>query len=190
MILMKEFKNRKWHLVLYQNSSNGYISKEAINESYSDTAFSLLGQIDSLKHSLSNRYVFLLEYPGLDGFNMFSQKISPHKLECTETDPSFRCIKCTWTNRFGPLKLTGPEASKYGYLTDDTRYDDWWYGIGAYRYESNKITGPIITESNKIKLYEVRLWIQTDGNRMTKCKFNRNAMNRLSLLLSFIVMFK
>ena len=114
----------------------------------------------------TNRYVFLLEYPGYSGRNIMSQRISPHVLRYPSTDEHFRCIECTWKSAFGPLRIAPPKYAEKCYITFDSE-ENYWYCIGTYNYDTKVLPGPRIGSSLKV-VKEVKLYIQIDWNICTR----------------------
>ena len=184
MITLKYFENRHWRLIFRQNStSGGYFSTNNVNKSTENYLFSDLGSIDKLKKKHSNVYTFLLEYPSLKGFNIYSQKISPHALSYPNTDNSFECIKCTWKTNFGPLRVITTQGYG-GYLTNFNQ-NDWWYNIGTYSY-GTVLPGPYV--SGWIQLTEVYLWLQVSPFCYEKSKCRRGErINVKCMILVYIV---
>ena len=179
---VKIIGKRKFSLIFYQNRVNNKVfTPFNVNNSIDNERFSLLDQIDLLKQKNTNKYIFLLEYPGYDGHNIMSQRISPHTLRYPSTDEHFRCIECTWRTSFGPLRVVTPKYADKCYIAFDTN-ENYWYGIGTYSYNNNVLPGPKINGEGTWVL-EVKLWIQIDNTFCTDC---RNSKTRLLIFELFI----
>ena len=77
---VKNHKNDRWMLVFYHNSSNGLFYNEfeeiKFQNDYKHGKYSIFGLLQSdLKQN--NKFEFLLEYPELNGYNLWRQSNNP-----------------------------------------------------------------------------------------------------------------
>ena len=79
---VKEQYGARWLLILYHNSTgftffNNKTAEFSINH---PQLFSLLKYIPIIRREDISKYEFLLEYPGHEGYNRWSQTIEPHQI--------------------------------------------------------------------------------------------------------------
>ena len=183
---MKIIGKRKFSLIFYQNRTNNKVfTPYDVNNSLDNERFSLLDQIDLLRPKQTNRYVFLLEYPGYSGRNIMSQRISPHVLRYPSTDEHFRCIECTWKSAFGPLRIAPPKYAEKCYIAFDTN-EDYWYGIGTYSYKENVLPGPIINNDG-VWVPEVKLWLQIGNVGSVDCRGSKTRRVLFEFLITILL---
>ena len=193
LINIKYFNGKPFLKIFYQftNSSSDFFNEnddfELINER---NKFSILKHIDD-RFKYNDYFEFLLEYPSLEGFNNWKQKIFPTKAE----DPnSIGYLKendsCTWEGKEwgGLFKSSNFNAS---YLEGSVNTSLYWYTIGSkksYMVE-NFFPGPCFLESEGIKVQNVLLHIYIPPNIYKKLfNFTCYLKNKLNIILFIIIL--
>ena len=183
---IKFFRGTRWILVFYHDSSTGEYFDDTIaqtcNVEYCDDLYrySRLRDINELNKIYSN-YEFYLDYPEVDKYIIWTQKITP--LEGTETaSERNNGFKLKYTHN-APL-FSGLMKSRQAYYAPiDGSIDPvgFWYCIGAkksYEEGKNTITGP------EALVQKVYLWMRTG---LIECSQKRSFFNRGFLLLSCFI---
>ena len=158
--IKKEY-GKYWLKVFYHNSKEGqWFAESEIQEMYSHNKFSILGLVRDLK--FFDYYEFLLEYPTVEGYNNWRQKIFP--LDASQnTNDSIQynddSMHISWSLHWGGLSNS---SSSIETILDGCQDGNYWFSIGAkkpYQDTSNKFPGPA-TESERYEVQEVYLWIR------------------------------
>ena len=91
---VKEQYGVRWLRILYQNSTGfTFFTNKTAEFSINDPQlFSLLKYIPIIRREDPMKHEFLLEYPGYDGYNRWSQTIEPHQIQSPYYDD--RQIPC------------------------------------------------------------------------------------------------
>ena len=180
----KIFIGASWLKIYHQDADIGVYS--SIDEARSCNApgkYSILEEARDIKHHGSNSYEFLLEYPGLKGFNRWRQSNYPLDAK-DENVIGFVNVSCTWTVQY----WQGLGLSSYGsvLLDGSIRHSNWYYTIGMVEncdkdYPHN-FPGPGQAYS---KIY---LWMRVPDIRgLYICSCNRNKYH-LSVAASFLML--
>ena len=161
--IKKEF-GKYWLKIFYHNSTNGnWFRDEEINEIYTEEKFSIFGLVKDLK--ISDYYEFLLQYPSVEGYNNWKQKVFPLDASQSDNDDVHYYVDDTlhisWPNfNFSGLSRSSTRDSA---ILDGCNDGHWWFSIGAkkdYHTESvNTFPGPS-TEEESYEVQEVYVWIR------------------------------
>ena len=182
-IQTKDYLGARWIKLVYHNSSNRVIfQKNEVKFTVSQQKYSILKYIDRIKKYDSSKYEFLLEYPGHEGFNRWTQNKNPLFSKPNE-EIGYENISTTWTSaNWGGLFLLGSHliGSKYQYRQYCVCCTSF-FGDGD---EPTTFTGP------GFYVLEVNLWmrVRNEGilfrERSLKCR--RNRTNNLFLFLVLV----
>ena len=153
--------DKRWLKIFYHDSSNKnwFTSDEELLHCNEEDKYSIFEYI-SPDFKINDYYEFLLEYPGLSGYNNWKQKILPTQaFESITTDIGYTCepeegCSCQWTIKsWKGLKRSS--KTSYSFI-DGSQSSEYWFTIGAkMAYKSqNKFPGPGETVTN------VSLWIR------------------------------
>ena len=156
--------NKSWLLLFHHDSSQGDYFHDYSEIEYLNTKnkFSILGFINK-NFQINGAYEFLLEYPNLNGYNLWKQTKFP--LEVKEGGDSNGYIKdsceCEWKNDpFSGLMLSGNNNS----FIDGCNGGFWYFAIGAKAADSqaspNTFPGPYDKVTGEFfSVSEVNLWL-------------------------------
>ena len=169
--------NKKWLLVFHHKINNGqpiFSVKEEVEYINEENRYSILGEVDE-RFRQRGRYEFLLEYPALEGCNIWTQTISPLYAQ-PELENGYKPIQITWTeNNWHGLSLSSNPNS---FIDGSPGHDWYFYSIGLKKpWSQYQIPGPYDTRyspynNSKYYTYEVHLWLRIDHQRLTlKNKF-------------------
>jgi hypothetical protein len=136
-----------------------------------ESKYSILGNITS-EFKMKDKYEFVLEYPGTEGYNRWRQSSFPS--ETTETVTGYEPLKLTWTN-LGWGGLARSSRSAFAFIDGSPNVSTWYFTIGAFKdaksvsplFTPNGIPGPI----NCVGFPEVVLWLRT--NDYHRCTWRR-----------------
>ena len=166
----KTFLNKKWLKIFYHDVTGGVYFDNEEEALFSNTPqkFSILGLITS-DFKINNYYEFVLEYPGIEGYNHWKQSIFPRDVqESLETSSGFTCdvsegCSCSWTGKSW-RGLSRSATPNYTFLDGSFHPQQWWFAIGARIGTDNGIAipGPAggSFEAGK-PVYMVKLWIRS-----------------------------
>ena len=167
---IKYLENKKWMLVFHHDihEKKNYFSKNEDEFLYSNTKekFSILGYLDD-SFRIRGNFEFLLEYPDVEGFNMWTQTVNPLKTQPNQS------------NGYKPGKISFPRYSWNGlarstsnasFLDGDPTSSNWFYAIGQKEeWVNSAIPGPYdlanepySKDIEKYGTFEVKLWIRID----------------------------
>ena len=174
---VKFFRGIRWILIFYHDSSQGHFFEEQIsqtcNVNYCDDLYrySRLGNINEL-NTIHSNYEFYLDYPEVDKYIIWTQKITP--LEKSETQSGRdNGYKHKYSHN-APLFSGLMKSLQNSYTPIDGSSDPngFWYSIGAkssYTTGKNIITGP------QEVVQKVYLWMRTG---FIECSQKRSNSNR------------
>ena len=155
----------KWEKIFYHDfpQSSVFTYQEAL-ECHETYKFS---NLKKLSNHTNLYYEFLLEYPGLKGYNRWIQKKNPLETINSETnnDTGFIPLALTWTENFGGLQLMNLTTDSF--LDCDVRTGHNWYAIATYRhYEApNSFPGPMEVVNSAILYLRVPNKVTCRGKR-------------------------
>ena len=180
----KIFKGASWLKIYYQDLDVGKLN--SINEARSCNEpgkYSILEEARNITHHGNDSYEFLLEYPGLVGFNRWLQSNYPLDAK-NENVIGFVNISCTWTVEYwGGLGLSTNGCTL---LDGSIRSTRWHYAIGmkyncSSSYQS-KFPGPGQARS------KVYLWMRVPKIRgLFACSCN-NYRHRIMISTSIFML--
>ena len=129
---MKFFKGRKWLLVFnhkYETEADLFKSENEVLFCKSKNKFSVLGCVDE-SFSRFGKYEFLLEYPGHDGYNQWTQTKNPVQAEFN-TENGYEPISVSWTSNdwHGLSKSSATTAT---FIDGSPFNSQSFYSIGMY----------------------------------------------------------
>ena len=195
-MFVKEYENKKWLLIFYQNIESDEDLFEddwekflLINE---NNKYSILGLIDSSFSYLYQHkyfYEFLLLYPELEGHNIWRQIINPI-FTTVEGENGYQPIDIQWSRDFNGLS-----KSNYGKsFLDGSRFgESYYYSIGSKTKWCSGIAGSLFMDQDQNcpqTLRKVALFIRININ-IPKCKTFINNINSLhKFLLIKIILIK
>ena len=175
--------NILWLKVFYHNATFGdyFSSTEETLDSHTPQKFSILKYIDD-SFKVREKFEFLLEIPGIRGFNRWRQLINPKetKTETNETTNEYQPVKISWPWRFfGGLSRSNSNHNAF-FDCSAGNNDLWWYPIGARRRHTIDNTIPLI--GDRYQGPEIALWIRfpslsIDGFKLTACIYRRTHFN-------------
>ena len=182
----KTFLNKKWLKIFYHDVTGGVYFDNEEEALFSNTPqkFSILGLITS-DFKINNYYEFVLEYPGIEGYNHWKQSIFPRDVqESLETSSGFTCdvsegCSCSWTGTYWK-GLERSTSTSYTFLDGSFNTGHWWFTIGAKTGHGGQIQypGPASGSVGKGTLvFQVKLWI-----RCTHSLFNLNTSQNFSFI--------
>ena len=156
MKLFKSVDGVVWRLLFYQDYRKGAIAADKVENCNEEGKYSALSSIETLRDHTISDYSFMLEYPELNGRNIWHQPRSPYDIQYTE-QVSATCINCSFKERFSALKKGC--YPNYGFFTSDSYGNNrWWYAIGLI--SNSCMPGPIIS-GVETPVNEVYLYIQS-----------------------------
>jgi len=155
----------KWLKVFYHDSSTGsYFSSlsEALSTN-NQYKYSILGSIDT-KYRINEKFEFLLEYPGFDGYNRWKQSLNPKDdQEITgKKATGYEGVEISFPGRnWGGLVMSSNEATFFDVTAG---YSSWWYSIGCKKsnWETLSFPGPAFNDTSYIPVSKVILWVRND----------------------------
>ena len=160
-----------WILIFYHLSENQYLftNEAEFNDSQTSYKYSIIGKAPYF-HRVSNKYEFLLEYPGIDGYNRWTQTVFPtsYTEDQNSSVPGFDCVNCTWNNFMG---LARPDH-KNSFLEGQPHNQGWFFAIGqkskwADENRNYGIPGPLIP------VQSVLLWMRINlSQTLSRCDLN------------------
>ena len=122
-------------LVFYHNATGGHLFSNESEAIHTDSfqKYSVLDKINT-DFLINGKYEFLLEYPGINGYNRWRQSLNPlHDIEQNGCQAKgYEPIQVQWTVKsFGGLVRSSQVANN---LIDGSAgvLDHWWYSIGNY----------------------------------------------------------
>ena len=139
-----------------------------------ENRYSLLALIPELKPKNEKYYRFLLQYPQYDGYNIWEQDMPPDKIQQPDNPTYFKCINCTWKEKFGPIRRTYNNNKNQGLYNCCNLNANWWYAFGVISYPNNRLPGPYINTGQYHN--EVFLWQQVDHS-ITKMTCSMRSYN-------------
>ena len=152
----KVFRDKKWLLIFrhkYVSDSDLFLNESEALSSKKENKFSLLGSIDRT-FRFHGKYEFLLEYPGNEGFNQWTQTKNPVFAQKNKEN-GYQPISISWSEE----SWHGLSRSSYekGALIDGSPFNEtWFYAIGVYEKWSGKF--PCFKDGYPCS--EVLLWIR------------------------------
>ena len=137
-----EFKTdlgKRWLKIFYHDVTEGtkyyFQSDDEVLLSNTPQKFSILGLITP-EFKIGEYYEFLLEYPGIDGYNNWKQKLFPRDVEeSLNTDSGYTCAvsegcSCSWTGTYWK-GLARSSFTSNTFLDGSFNTGHWWFAIGA-----------------------------------------------------------
>ena len=187
----KEF-GKYWLKIFYHNSKEGHwFSESEINEVYEVDKFSILGLVKDIK--VNDYYEFLLQYPSVEGYNNWRQKVFPLDASQKNNDNIQYYIDETlhisWEHFWTGLSLSSKTEET---IIDGCGDGNWWFTIGAkktYLEYNNMFPGPIIP-TQEFPVQEVYLWIRLPMRiiiPLLRCSYKFNS--KTSMIFPFISIF-
>lgn len=176
-----------WLLLFYHNSTGGvyFNSESEVLLTNSNQKYSILNILDE-EYRIDYYFEFLLEYPGIQGYNRWKQGVNPLLATDSSTiDLEYVPVNLSWTTRsFGGIAKSNKVQNTY--IEGSIRSDIWFYSIGAYygntyidQYCPQKdcIPGPDLTYNIK----SVKLWVRTHVSPTTYLAARTNAIPTTNL---------
>ena len=167
--------NKAWIQVFHQKYQSGsFFTPETVLSHYDEYKFSYLGQLESFRYK--GKFEFLLEYPEIPGFNIFTQSSNPtQNYEVQNYHP----IKMSFTERFYGLALSNDTESTF-IDGNPGGTGNWFYAIGPYISYCQGIPGP----SSKT-VHEVDLWARIPLREEKTCKQMKTRLIKHVLFVAF-----
>ena len=182
--------NRLWLQVFYHNCTYGdyFTSLDQVRDSHTARKFSILGSIGT-SFKIKGKYEFLLDIPGMPGFNQWRQSVFPFDAQVTSTAESngYEPVKLSWRGAF--VNGIGLTNSGCSYLDCSAGNNSaWWFPIGCIKYYTIPNTMPLIS-SIDYQGPEIRLWIrvpasEADGYPLTHYACFNNYLARLKAFIA------
>jgi len=159
----------EWELVFYHNSY-GSVYFSSFSEALScnmANKFSILGSMNET-YKFNGKYEFLLEYPGVVGYNWWRQSLLPtSETENGVSATGYEPVSISWPGHQwgGLMRSTRTDAT----LLDGSRETGfWWFSIGCITKEFNpRIPGPYVNDSINHVVFEVKLWVKISDKPFT-----------------------
>ena len=184
--------NKKWILVFHHevNKTDGlplFNSFEQVKHFNETERYSILGDIDRFKYN--GKFEFLLEYPNLEGCNIWTQTVSPIDAQHGQ-DIGYKEVNITWRNNyFGGIARA---YSNHTFLDGSPTKTDYYYAIGLKDpwKQYHTIPGPHDISvypytDEKYHVFEVNLWLRIDPditiNNNKLIHFNIGILSAISL---------
>jgi len=181
----KDFFDAKWMKVFYHYSGSGVLfsnSSEALNCDQLNK-FSVLGGLNG-NYAPNGKFEFLLEYPGILGYNRWKQTHLPY----LNPEVNGQCaigyepVSISWNSQYwcGLVASSHPEVTV---LDGSAGFEEWYYSIGTMKDEwwPKYIPGP------GVLVNEVKLWIRIDNIPTKKMVHTKSFFN--CLLMNFFIGF-
>ena len=165
---------KKWLKIFYHNSINDewFNTDEEFFYCTEDNKYSIFEYITN-EFKIEGFYEFLLEYPSVDGYNNWKQKIFPTEaFESLNSDITYSCsteegLFCSWTGKSWK-GLTRSSESSSSVLDGSFSTKNYWFTIGSKKYYNTpkKFPGPAggNAGSEGTTVSEVYLWIRVPSN--------------------------
>ena len=168
----KYFLNKRWLKIFHHNASGGIYFDTVEEALYTNKPqkFSIIGLITP-EFKNNDYYEFLLEYPEVEGYNNWKQKLFPRDVsESLNMNSGYTCDEsqgcaCSWTGKYWK-GLSRSSKTSDALLDGSFTEDHWWFAIGATNGYANEISfpGPAGGTAGDFKpVYEVILWIYCSG---------------------------
>ena len=179
-------KKASWLKIYYQDVDIGVFTE--INDARSCNEpgkYSILEEARNVTRYENEYFEFLLEYPGLAGFNRWKQSIYPLDT-INENVGEFVNVSCTWTQN--SWKGLGSSTHGCSLLDGSIGSYNWFYAIGMKDNCEDTIfahyfPGP---SDSRQKVY---LWMRVPNIRgELLCSYKSNIYHRISLLSSALTM--
>ena len=181
----KRAHGASWLRIFYQRKyslSEGFESKTQCSEYISDSMYSILEQ-SSHYSPQEGKYEFLLEYPGIRGYNHWKQTYFPTNVsDSIGTYPveGYENISISWDrniHEWGGLALS---LTSFTLIDGSIGVNDFWYSIcylknvGSY---DDKMPGPEL-------VHEVILWMRISDIFYPTCRIHRHFFTHFHYFIS------
>ena len=176
-VKQKIFMKKKWLLLFQHNISkvktyfSNYTEFLSIN---TYEKYSILNSLDD-SYKISNKFEFLLEYPDLGGFNIWTQTHNPLK-SLPEESNGYSPILISYS-LYGWRGLSISSSNNSTFLDGSPNEDGWYYSIGQkVTWVNQTIPGPYdvskspyVEEFDKYAVYIVKLWVKVSELFSCQC---------------------
>ena len=174
--------DKKWLLIFHHVylSEDDLWTEEEVLKSSTKNKYSILGELDD-SFRFQGRFEFLLEYTGIEGYNIWSQTKNPVKAK-PNVENGFKEIKCSWKNNsfHGLAQSSSPAAFIDGSPFNDNSY---FYAIGLFKNWCNAIPGPYSC-TTKITSNEVFLYVRINSQCSHKARYYHcNMLHVIQLMI-------
>ena len=186
---IKNQYGKTWLKIFYHNSKNGdwFTSFDDLLSINTEMRYSILGLITEQFKS-GDYYEFLLQYPGIPGYNNWKQKIFPLDANQSKHDNIHYLLDstchCSWTTTWGGLSLS---STTHQTFIDGSQDGNWWYSIGAkekYYDSPNQFPGP------NEEVNEVYLWIRVPQKVLRQLfPFSCQCSHRFPTIFTLFIIF-
>lgn len=143
--------------VFYHKSNSGstlFASDDEALSSYTTNKYSILHALEGYRNA-NGQFEFLLEYPGVTGYNRWKQTSNP--TVTSEAVTGYEAISITWTEQsWGGLCKS---SSADTFVDGSVGSGSWYYAIGAHVAWNSGI--PAGFGSTAVE--EVCLWVRIDN---------------------------
>ena len=192
---VKEDYGSKWLKIFYHNASNhDYFNdaKDALLSLNNKNKYSILKYLPRIHTFEYRKFEFLLEYPGLKGYNRWKQTSNPTKnndvygYEAVES-------QITWPWYFVGLRKYDSST----FLAGCSKPPGWWhFAVGSYTYYSsnNTFPGPTTSSSSNHHIKEAYLWVRVANFsdmisfRRVSCRAPKNTYVSSLLLMMQVIL--
>ena len=180
--LFYKYKYRKTWLLLYYHdfSKVGKWDKAIDAMNYSDpNKYSIIYYLND-DFKIDDSYEFLLDYPEVEGQNIWRQKNNPlneHKAENKTKAEGYKGISISWSTQFwgGLFKSAGEGLLEGSYLTGYS-----WYGIGRIIEYKGAVPGP-----DKV-VNKTQLWVRVRSITNYSCHIIRKQTTHFLFIIFLI----
>ena len=190
--IKKEY-GANWLLIFHHDISTGQLfDEEKIRNAHDRYLYSIIYNVSG-KYKENGYFEYLLEYPEVEGYNRWLQKIDIASTDKTQTsaDIGYKGIHISFNgNHWGGISRSNSELCTIfdgspGIGTIDNNY---WYSIGAIRYYFDTFTFPGVLIEGDIRkgIQECFLWIRIYDHY--KCSYGKlTKFNITNLILITII---
>ena len=182
----------RWLKVFYHDSSTSsfFSSYSEALSSKTQYKYSIIGEIDS-KYQFNGKYEFLLEYPGIDGYNRWRQTYNPKDNPETSGQAAigYEGVNISFPGRFwgGLVRSTNSNTAFEG----SAGHANWWFAIGCYNPEvsPNLFPGPALSDTQYITVTKVFLWVRIDHiEPIFTYKNNQIPISKIQFIIAVVLM--
>ena len=164
----KTINNVEHHFLLlhYFDSSNGnlFTSDEEVLRSFKPNKYSILGYFDD-SFSISNKFVFLLEYPDADCAYYFQQDFNPlkttHDQQVNMVNKGLSCSEEVSRNFSGFTRFQSPDNALLDGIISNHIYQYYWFFPIGQREKFGNNSIPAFSAT--IPIRRVKLWVEVEN---------------------------
>ena len=180
----KLFRGASWLKIYYQDADVANITNIDEARSCNEKGkYSIIEEAQNIHHYWSDKYEFLLEYPGLRGFNRWQQSIYPLNASNNNVG-EFVNVSCSWTVNY----WKGLQKSSFTctLLEGSIGHENWYYAIG---YKTGCSSGwPYYFPGPSTAQSKVYLWMRVPdikGAFDLSCKYVNHRFSNYMFIIVF-----